>query len=123
MSKQAYQIEYDEFVAEYRKGITDAEDVGALIVRLAQHFMTINIELGEKWRNMVKVAAEINSQMDDNTGKAIAANKAQTKIDATPEAMDLYTAKIDIENLEQLLNALKSLQRGVTNDYHHMGNT
>jgi len=35
----------------------------------------------------------------------------------------LIEKKIDVENLEQTINALKSLQRGMNNEYSHMGNS
>ena len=95
-----YQIDYNLFMTEYKTGVTSAEETGQLISRLAQHFSEVNLHLGEKWKKMVVVAAEINSQTDENTGKTIAANKAEVKINATPEAMDLNDAKIDRENIQ-----------------------
>jgi ABC-type transporter Mla subunit MlaD len=119
MPKQ-YQTEYDSFIATYKKGLTDPEDTGQLISRLAQYFAQTNSDLGEKWKKMVTVAAEINSQTDENTGKAIAANKAEVKVNATPEAAALNDAKIDRENIEAMINALKSLQKGQLNEFSHM---
>jgi len=123
MPKQEYQIEYDNFIAGYKKGVTDAEDAGQLISRLAQYFSNTNTTLGEKWRKMVIKSAEIINQTDSNTGKPIAVNRAELLISATTEAMELNDSKVDISNIEQMINAIKSLQRGMTNDYHHMGNT
>lgn len=115
-----YQAEYDEFIKNYKKGVTDAADTGELISRLAQYFSQVNTDLGEKWKKLMIVAAEINSQTDENTGKAIAANKAEVKVNATPEAAALNDAKTDRENIEAEINALKSLQKSQLNEYSHM---
>lgn len=121
MELQAYQIEYKEFMDKYKKGATDGEDVGALISRLAQYFSTKNIAVSIKENAVAKKAAEIVNSFDDNTGKAISVAKADLVIKATPEAEALSTEKAHLQNIEQYINALKYLQKGLLNEYAHLG--
>jgi hypothetical protein len=58
-------------------------------------------------------------QIEEN-GKPISAAKATVLVDATPEAAALGKAKIAKENVEQLINALKYLQRGLLQEFANM---
>lgn len=116
-----YQKEYSAFMSKFEKGVTDAEETGELIGRLAEYFAETNKEIGKKWREIVAISKEINSRTDDFSGKPIAVNKAEILLNATPEAMDLNDLKIDRENIQEMINALKALQKGQTNEYHHNG--
>ena len=76
------------------------------------------------WKKTVnKVAKVIEQGSDENTGKGISSSKAKIIAAATPENDALITTKINIENIEQMINSLKNLQKGVLNEYSHMGNT
>ena len=116
-----YQVEYDKFMESYKSQETSAEQVGEMISKLAQYFATYNQVLGGTWEALAKISKEINAETDEFSGKPIAANKAEVKTNATPEASAHYSAKIDRENIEQYINALKALQKGVMNEYSHMG--
>lgn len=115
-----YQIDYDLFMANYKKGVTSAEDIGTMIAKQAQHFADCNLLLGDLWEALTAKAKTIHSSTDDITGKSITSAKAAIMVDATEEAIKLNYSKIDRENIEQYINALKSLQKGLLNEYSHM---
>lgn len=117
---QAYEVEYAEFMKKYKKGATDGERVGEVISRLAQYFSTKNISVSIKEAILAKKAAEIVNTFDDNTGKAISVSKADILIKATSEAEELYKEKAHLQNIEQFINALKYLQKGLLVEYQHM---
>jgi len=119
---QAYQVEFTEFMDQYKKnGVTNGEAVGAAISRLAQYFSTKNISVSIKEAALAKVAAKTVSSFDDNTGKPISVSKADILIKATDEAKALMIEKAHLQSIEQYINALKYLQKGILNEYSHMG--
>ena len=120
---ETYQIEYNEFIAGYKKGAADPESVGFLIVRMAQYFSEANIKVAEAEVAFNKVASTIADQIDEGSGKTISVAKADKYADATPEGNLLDMNKAHLSNLEQIINALKSLQKGVLNEYAHQGLT
>lgn len=95
-----------------------AEQVGAVIARMAQYFAGANARRAQLQCIADKKAAEIYS--GDENGKPISAAKAKILMDATLEAQEHLKAKTDIENIEQYINALKYLQKGILNEYSHM---
>lgn len=113
--------EYSEFLVEYKKGLTDGEKVGCVISRMAQYFAMSNAEYANALNAFNKVAAVIERTNGDND-KPITSAKAKILSAATPEHETLITAKTTIESIEQILNALKSLQRGIINEFSHVGN-
>ena len=110
--KQTYQIEYEEFIKNYNSGTTNGEGVGIVIARLSQYFTEANLDYAEALIVFNKKAAEIEEEVDDN-GKAISSSKAKVKASATNESNKLIKAKAHLENIEQSLNSLKALQRGL----------
>lgn len=119
---EQYQTEYAEFLESYGKGITSGEDVGAVIARMAQYFVEINIKYGKALMAYNVAARTIEESSDDDTGKPISSTKAKVISAATPQSEDLINAKMHIENIEQIINALKSLQKGILLEYSHVGN-
>ncbi len=120
---EAYQIEYNEFIVGYKKGAADPESVGFLIVRIAQYYSEFTIKTAEAEIAFNDVASTIVDQIDEGSGKTISVAKADKYADATKEAHTLDRAKAHLSNLEQIINALKSLQKGVLNEYAHQGVT
>ena len=118
-----YKKEYKEFLDAYLSGTTTGENVGELIAIMAQYFSMANSEYAAALRNYNKVARVIEEGTDENSGKPISSSKAKVVAAATPENDALIEAKVNLENIEQKINALKSLQRGILNEYSHMGNT
>lgn len=110
---EQYQKEYSEFLTKYGKGITDGEDVGAVIARMAQYFVEFNIKYGKVLMAYNLAARAIEESCDDDTGKPISSTKAKVIASATPQNDDLTQVKVHLDNLEQIINALKSLQKGI----------
>jgi len=117
----AYQIEYNVFLANYKKGITTGEDVGVIICKLVQYFSEANSKYGDALINFNNKAANIECTTDEN-GKTISSSKAKVMADATEEASILTRVKIDLQNVEEMINGLKALQRGVLNEMAHSSN-
>ena len=118
---QQYQIEYADFLKKYKKGVTSGEDVGEVISRMAQYFSTKNISVGIKDAALNKRATEIVNSFDDNTGKPISVSKADVLVKSTPEYEALAKEKVHLQNIEQFINALKYLQKGLLQEYSHLG--
>ena len=118
--KEQYQVEYNAFLDEYKAGVTTGEGVGEVIARLAQYFTEANLNHASSLIKFNKVARENEEKVDDN-GKAISSSKAKVMAADTVEAAELIVAKAHLENIEQKINALKSLQRGLLNEYSHVG--
>lgn len=116
-----YLEEYKKFLDSYHLGEKSGEEVGEKIARFAQYFAYHNLDMVDLDRKRAKVAAEIESRTDDN-GKAISSAKAQSIIDATDEAHEYRVKRAHVQNVEQIINALKALQKGALNEYSHMGN-
>ena len=119
---EQYRKEYKEFLDTYSKGMTSGEDVGAVIARMAQYFVEVNIEYGKALMAYNIAAREIEESCDEETGKPISSTKAKVIAAALPQSERLIDSKIHIDNLEQIINALKSLQRGLLQEYSHAGN-
>jgi len=113
-----YRTTYDEFIESYKAGTTNAEEVGYVITKMAQFFCDANMATGSADEAYNKIYA-LNMQLEEG-GKSISAAKAKILSDASDEARVLKSAKITLENIEQLINALKYLQKGMQNEYAHM---
>lgn len=120
--QNSYLSEYSVFVDGYKYGEVSAEEIGLKIARFANYFALHNLELTMAEFERAKVAAAIAVKVDDN-GKQISGTKADVLTDATPEALEYRKKKAAVVNLEQMLNAMKSLQRGALQEYAHLGNT
>lgn len=117
-----YLDEYTKFVDSYKYGEVSAEEIGLMIARFANFFAMYNLELTMAEFERAKIAASIESKVDDN-GKQISSTKAQVLTDATPESAEYRKRRAHVVNLEQIINGLKSLQRGALQEYTHLGNT
>ena len=116
-----YKTEYDKFMEQYQTGTTDGEAVGQMIARLAQYFAMSNTEYGIAQKAFNKVARTIEEGSDEVSGKSLSSSKAKIIAAATPEHDALIEKKIDVENLEQTINSLKSLQRGLLSEWNYSG--
>lgn len=120
MSTEYKQI-YDDFLTTYKKGTTSGEDVGEAIARLAQCFAQQNLAVAYDEIQFNTKAAEIEQGDDPATGKKITSSKAKILSQATDEHTSAMTSKAHLQNIEQYINALKYLQKGMLNEYSHMG--
>ena len=118
---RAYKTDYANFMAAYVSGTTNAEQVGEMIARLSQHFSDANDAFGAARKAFNRLLKQIEAEVDDK-GKLISTAKATSRAMATQEGENLIDGETDIKNIDNNINSLKSLQKGVLNEYSHMGN-
>ena len=116
-TKPSYRDLYDRFINDYHKGITTGADVGEIIVRLASDYAQLNIDMVNAEKRKNAVAAINIGKTDETTGKAITVAKAEVLTDASPENDSYNIARAHLVSCEQMINALKSLQKGILNEY------
>lgn len=116
---ESYIEDYETFMKtlENQGGNMAAGEVGEMVARMANHFIRYNLTLSRASKLFHAKAQQIYSQNDG--GKPISAAKADIVASATPEASAYQEAKVHVQNIEQCINALKSLQRGIQNEYSH----
>jgi hypothetical protein len=114
-------IDYDSFSSNFRKTEVSGEEVGEIIMRFAGYYARYNVRMGDALRAFSRVKSDFQSQVDSATGKTMSTSKAEILADATPEADVYEIARIHVTNIEQYINALKALQKGVMNEYSHAG--
>lgn len=123
MEQEVFLTEYTEFLQRYRRGSVAPEDIGEIIARMAQYYAEKNLACSVASGKYSDVAAEHAGSIDEQTGKAISIAKADILTRATAESKEYEKIKRDLQSLEQIINALKSLQKGVLNEYSHFGGT
>lgn len=117
-----YLTDFNNFMATYHRGEVSGEEVGELIARMAQHYAKYNLETVAKERRLSLVAKENESKSDEN-GKPISSTKAKVYTEATDEMADFNLSRAHLQNIEQMINSLKALQKGVLNEYQAMALT
>jgi len=115
---ETYQKEYKEFVGEFKERPVSGLEVGEVIAMMAHYFSEYNLEMIEALRDFNEVKKEAEGQIDA-AGKAISSTKAGVIADASPEAHKYQKARAHLQNIEQIINALKAMQKGVLNEYAH----
>lgn len=120
--QQAYLEEYRSLLEEYKEGTVNGERVGEAIVNMAQHYAMANQEYAEALVEYNKISSSIEKTTDDS-GKPISSTKAKTLAAETPESERYIWAKTKLDSIEQMINALKSLQKGILNEYNQAANT
>lgn len=113
--------EYSNFISNYKKGMCDGEDVGALVAKMAHYYMQHNTILVDLQTKVDRVMAD-TLQTAEGT-KPISVSKAEMLVKVSPEYAEAHKMETDKENIEQCINALKSLQRGILREQGYMGNT
>lgn len=117
-----YIEEYAKFVKDFSVGQVTGEEVGEIVVRMAQYYAENNLKRVLAERAYALKAKEIEETVDEASGKQISSAKAKVIAEASDEAFAAEQAICHLENTEQFINALKCLQKGVLNEFSHMGN-
>lgn len=112
---------YDEFLENYTHGQTSGAEVGEVIAKLAQCFCDLNTAYGAAEIRLNATASKLIEQEDEKTGKAISAAKADVLTKATAEYADYNEIRKHLQNAETCINALKALQKGLLQEYSHVG--
>src|SRR3990167_9646335 len=109
-----YEIEYKKIVTDIEQGLPiTGEDVGKLIVRMTQYFSEAVKEACSAEFAYNKKLVEFEKQTDDS-GKALSSAKAENYAKATPDYQAYLMAKGTVAVIEQMINSLKSLMKGVS---------
>lgn len=114
-----YGEEYNQFIAAYKSGTTDAVAVGELIARMAQHFVTYNLKFAEADFKYSRKAAQLEGQVDEVTLKPISSSKAKVMADGTDEAMEKIYMAAHVGNIDTIIQALKALQKSLMREWQH----
>jgi hypothetical protein len=117
MPATEYAKEYHEFMSQYKLSLVSAEEIGVQIMRLAWHFTSHNARLMNALKRYSVTIRDFQNSMDQATGKPMSSAKAESLSAATEEAAQYEEEKIHIQNIEQMMNALKSLQKGRLQEY------
>ena len=115
----SYIDDYENFLDDFRNKEVSGEEVGEMIARMSQHFSRHNLVLIRAMRVYSKIKVSMLSQTEGVTGKMISATKAGTLAAASDEASAYEEARAHVQNLEQSINALKALQKGIIFEYQH----
>lgn len=108
---------YDVFMAKHANNTEDAISVGSEIARQAQFFCSHNQRKATFEVIFNKKYAETINAIDEQTSKPISAAKAEVLVKATDEYIKYLSEKTAIENVEQIINSLKALQKGLLVEY------
>lgn len=118
---ESYIDDYNLFMKnlDAQGGNMAAGEIGGMIARMAAHYMRYNLIQARTLKLYHATAQKIYSTADGL--KPITASKAEILAAATPEAAQYQEAKVHVQNIETIINALKALQRGVLNEYSYSG--
>lgn len=116
-----YILEYEKFINDYKFTEISGEEVGFLIARMSMYFSRYNMSLRHALRNYSIITRDFQTGVDEATGKPISSAKADTLAAATDQADKYNELKIHVANIEQNINSLKALQKGVVNEYAYAG--
>lgn len=120
--RDSFMREYKDLIEEYREGGASGERVGEAIVNMAQYYAMANQQYAQALTAFNKISGSIEKTTDD-AGKPISSVKAKTLAAETEESDNYILAKTNLDSIEQMINALKSLQKGILNEYNHSANT
>ena len=120
-NEQEYQKEYNQFISDYEKEQMSGEQIGFAVVKMVQHFISMNMQLAAAEISYNKISAEMANSLDENTTKPISVAKSELLSKNTPEYNEFRMAKSHLINIEQAINSLKSLQRGLTQEMAYSG--
>lgn len=111
-----YVTVYEAFIKTFSAAEVSGGQIGEFIVQMTSYYMRYNLELAKAIRAYHRVVRDFQNQVDATTGKAMSSAKADALSSGTEEAAHYEETKIDVQNLEQAINSLKSLQRGAMNE-------
>lgn len=115
-----YIVAYENFQRDFKRTETSPDLVGELIMILAGYYARYNIRYADSLRVYSSVMATIINSPDGQTGKAMSASKAELIGNATPECAAYQLAKVNINNIQEYINSLKSLQKSLMVEYGHV---
>lgn len=111
---------YREFLQKYNTSPTSAEEIGRVMQEITDSYCTANIECAQALIEFNAKYKEIETSQDES-GKMISSSKAKVVAEGSNESNAYIMKKAHLENCEQIINSLKSLQKGALNEYSHIG--
>lgn len=112
-----FQEEYAALMNNINNGLPiTAKDVGELIVKGAHYFGEAVTALVAAEFAFNRKIVEFEKQKDEND-KPLSSAKAENYAKATDEYLGYADAKARVAAIEQQINALKSLQKGLSNEF------
>jgi len=114
---KTYIEEYNEFMSSFNMQSVSPEEIGYMIAKMAQHYISQNLMVIRAHKVYMKVKSNEIQQTDTHTGKPVAVSKAEIVASATSECYAYEEARAHAQNILECLNALKSLQKGVLAEY------
>ena len=120
MDEKQYYIEFKTFMTNYKKGLTDAEDVGLAVLRMADYFVKANNAFARSDISFKMKCAEEEGKVDMNTGKPVSSTKAKVMAESSPDYGNTVNAETELKNIETLLQSLKTLQKGILGEFRNM---
>ena len=112
-----YITEYNQFLKDFNLMETTGSAVGLVIAKMAGYYAIYNIRMGHSLEKFSAVKCVYQNNPDPSTGKPISSAKAEILADNTEEAAAYEMNRIHINSLEQIMNSLKSLQKGILTEY------
>jgi len=112
-----YMEDYNVFMTNFKRTEVSGEEIGEVIMRMTGYFARYNVRLGDAIRALAVVKANFQNEPDTATGKPRSTAKAEILADATDESTTFVMARIHVNNIQEMINSLKALQRGVLNEY------
>lgn len=111
---------YKKFLTRYDSSPVDGAEIGKTIAEMVVFFCESNDKMVSAERKLNIINAKFSNQIDEATGKQVSMTKADALTKASEEYAIYQNNKTDLQNIEQCINALKSLQRGVLNEYNKL---
>lgn len=112
-----YLKEYNDFIVDYKSGITNAETVGILIAKMAQNFSVYNVAFAKADFAYCQKASVIENTDDPNTLKPISSAKAKVLAEATSEHEQKILLEVHVKNIDTILQSAKALQKSLLQEH------
>ena len=116
-----YQSEYRAFIKSFDTQPVSGAEAGELVVKLALYYSEANLEMVDAMKQFNIVKKNCSEELDGNN-KQVSVAKAEIMADATPQAHAFEMARAKVSNLDQMISAIKTLQKGLINEYQRTGN-
>jgi hypothetical protein len=112
-----YLEDYSAFQTNFKRTQVSGEEIGEVVMKMAGYFAKYNVRMGDALRHFSVIKANFQNQVDASTGKPMSSSKAEILSEATDEAAIYQMARIHVNNIQEMINGLKSLQKGVLFEY------
>lgn len=113
--KPLYLVEYEKFMDEMRKGVLDANAIGKWVNEMTVYFCNMNRLYATRKAIVAGVHKEFINSVDGE--KPMAIGKAEVLMKASDANRLMLIAQADAENLKEIINSMKALQKNAGFEY------